>query len=115
MILQFQKEIALSEDLLIAQRRLFCTCIIIAVQRARDLTCQTRTGTDNALMILFQHLQIDTRLVIIALGEALGHDLDQIRIAGIVLGEQDQMVIAVFAASRLPVKTRARRDIYLAA
>jgi len=61
--------------------------------------------------VLRQRLFIDSRLVIIAFEMGSRRELDQISVAGLVFGEQDQMVIniaaaaLVFFSSRLPGAT----------
>ena len=66
-------------------------------------------------MVGSQHLVIHTRFIIKALDKALGDDLHQILIAGIIFRQQNHMIIAILAASRLPVKTRSGRHIDLPA
>lgn len=114
-ILQFQKEIVRSKDIAVFLRRLARFLIHASRQIPRDLARQTRAECNNAFMVGSQHLVIHTRFIIKALDKALGDDLHQILIAGIIFRQQNHMIIAILAASRLPVKTRSGRHIDLTA
>ena len=114
-ILQFQKEIVRSKDIAVFLRRLARFLIHASRQIPRDLARQTRAECNNAFMVGSQHLVIHTRFIIKSLDKALGDDLHQILIAGIIFRQQNHMIIAILAASRLPVKTRSGRHIDLTA
>ena len=114
MILKLQKEIPLSENALVPQ----CCFFTLFVESARHVSlhfsCQTRTQRNDALVKLFQHLQVYSRFVIIALGKSAGHDLHQIVIACVILCQQHQVIIAVFIAlPRLFTESGARCHIDL--
>ena len=66
-------------------------------------------------MELPEQVQVHTGLVIIAFGKRPADDPGEIGIAPVVLGQQDQVVIAVLALSLFPVKTGAGRHIDFAA
>ncbi len=66
-------------------------------------------------MICLQHLHIHPGLVIISLCKALADNLHQIGIAGVILRQQHQVVIAVLAAGEFLVKAGVRGHIHLAA
>ena len=114
-ILQFQKEIVRSKDIAVFLRRLARFLIHASRQIPRDLARQTRAECNNAFMVGSQHLVIHTRFIIKSLDKTLGDDLHQILIAGIIFRQQNHMIIAILAASRLPVKTRSGRHIDLTA
>ena len=90
-ILQFQKEIVRSKDITIFLRRLARFLIHASRQIPRDLARQTRAECNNAFMVGSQHLVIHTRFIIKALDKALGDDLHQILIAGIVRRQYRQV------------------------
>ena len=66
-------------------------------------------------MEFLQDLLVHARPVVEAVHEAGRDDAHQVFIAPVVFGEQDQMVIAVFAGAGFAVQTGARRDVHLAA
>ena len=112
-ILQLQKEISFSENALIAQRCLFCARVIVVFQCSGNLTRQTRTRTDDTLMILREHFQIHTGLVVIPFRKSLGDDLHKIRIAGVILRQKDQVMVTLLSASCLTVKAGTGCHIHL--
>ena len=95
MVLQFDVVIALAEQLLIPQGRGLCPLVVSRQNGLRDLACEAGRQADKPLMILLKKLLIYTRLGIKALHEGSGHHLDEVLIAGLILAEQDKMVVAV--------------------
>ena len=71
---------------------------------------------DQTLLVRRQQFLVDARLVIIALQVRGGGQLDEVLVAGFVLGQQSQMMISVpAAAAGLFLQAAARGDIDLAA
>ena len=70
-ILQFQKEIAFSENFLIVKRGFARFVIKPAGKILLYLACQTRAQADNALRVALQNLVIHTGFIIKAVHESL--------------------------------------------
>ena len=104
MILKLQKEIPLSEYLLITQCRCLSLIIIVNRQMAGHFTCQTGTQRNDALMVFFQGLIINTRFIIISLRKAGRYDFHQIMVTGIIFRQQNKMKIPEIIIAFLPVK-----------
>ena len=66
-------------------------------------------------MELLQHFHVHTGFIIISFRKATADDFHQIRITGIILCQQHQMMIAILSAGQFFVKTGIRRHIHLAA
>ena len=64
-------------------------------------------------MVFPQNLPVHTRPVIEAFREPLRYDPDQIRVTGVILRQQNQVIISLFPAHILAVKSGAGRDIDL--
>ena len=66
-----------------------------------DVAFDAGTHSDEPFMILFEQIIVDAGLVIIIfpIDEAFGHDFDEIMIALIVLGQQNQMAKPFLGAS----------------
>ena len=114
-ILQFQEEIAFSENLLIPQCGLFSHLVLVPHHRTRHLTCKAGGKRDNALVILFQNLHVDTRLIVKSIDKARRNNLHQIGIARIIFRQQNQMVVPVLSAAGFAVETGTRRHVNLTA
>ena len=110
-VLQFQEEIPLPEDIPVGQSRLLCLLIEAAGQKSLYFSRKAGACADDPLMISAQYFFIHSGFVIISVHEALGHDLHQVRVTLVVLGKQDQMKIAVISPADLTVETGSRRDV----
>ena len=66
-------------------------------------------------MELLQHFHVHTGFIIISFRKATADDFHEIRIAGIVLRQQHQMMITFFPAGQFLVKTGIRSHIHFAA
>ena len=66
-------------------------------------------------MELLQYFHIHTGFIIIAFGKTAADDLHQVRIAGIVLRQQHQMMVTVLTAGQFLVKTGIGRHVHLTA
>jgi hypothetical protein len=80
---------------------------------------QTARGGDQPLAALAQQVEVDARLVVEALEVALGDQVDQVAVAGLVHRQQQQVVDGVeatgIALALLLVEARARGQVDLAA
>ena len=113
-ILQFDKVVLLAEHALIIPRLFQRAVIIIGKDTLRHLTRHTRGQTDQALVVLFEQFIIHTGLVIKAVGERERYQLHQILIAGLILAQQDQVIILPVQLKGF-IKAGTRRDIDLTA
>ena len=66
-------------------------------------------------MVALERLEVDTWLIVEAVDEARRHDLHEVRVALVILGEKHEVVVAVLALSNLPIEAGAAREIDLAA
>ena len=115
MILQFQKIIALAEAGLVFASR-FSRFVLHSLQnKPGHFTCKAGRQCDNSLVELLQHFHVHTGFIIISFRKATADDFHQIRITGIILCQQHQMMIAILSAGQFFVKTGIRRHIHLAA
>ena len=79
----------------------------------RDFAGEAGGEGDQALVVLLQQLFIHPRLVVEAFQVGFGGQLDQVLVAGLVLGQQDQVVVVFIAG--VAAEVAARGDIDLAA
>ena len=114
-ILHFQEKIALPENLLIPESGFLSFLVHPPGQIPGHLSRQTCGKGDDPFVVPFQHLQIHPGLVVKALHISLGDDLHQVGVAGVVFGQQNQMIVPVISASALPVEAGARGHIHLTA
>ena len=77
-ILQFQIEVILPEDLLHGQGILLSPVVVAVYQPLGDLTGQTGRQGDEALAVLAQQVQIDAGLDVKALHKGLTHHVRQV-------------------------------------
>ena len=111
MVLQFQEEIALSEDILILEGRLVRCLQVISDDVPGDLAGQTGAGRDDPLVELPQQLLVHSGLIIVSFREGAAHYFHQVGVALVVLRQKDEVIVAVLAGPLLPVEPRARRNI----
>ena len=104
MILQLQKEIIFSKDILIAQGRFTCFLVHPTHDIAWNLSCQTSTQCNDTFMICFQRLNIHARLIVKSIDKPDRYNLHQILVALVIFRQQHQMIITIFVISCLFVK-----------
>ena len=114
-ILKFQKEIAVPENLVITKCCFLCLFVLIPGQVNRDFSCKTGGRSNNPLMEFFQKFQIHTRAIVKSFQESVGDNFLQIVVALVVFCQQDQMIVPVAPCAGFPVKTGSRRHIDLTA
>ena len=114
-VLEFQEVVSLPKYLFVALCRLPGTRRTPADNLSRDLSGKAGGRGDNSFVELAQQIQVHTRFVVKSLCEGPADDLHQIRVSGIVLRQQNEVVIPVLPVALLTVKARTGRDIDLAA
>ncbi len=67
-----------------------------------DRPAQARRGRDDAGVKVLQHLQIDARPVVETFQTGAAGKLQEVAVAGLVLGEQKQVVVLALALGGLP-------------
>ena len=97
----------LAEDLRVLFRRL----VVVLEQRRRDQRGHAARKDDQTLVVLREQIEVDPRLVVVPLEEALGDQRGQVLVADVAGGEQRDVGLV---ADR-PVEAPARRDVRLAA
>ena len=75
---------------------------LLHLQRARHLALQAAAQADESLRMLGQQFLVDARPVVEPFGVAGRHQLDQVLVALVGLGEQDQVI-------RLGLRARSSR------
>ena len=89
--LQFEV-IVFAEDVLEPLDHALSLLDIVVHDSLRHFAAQARRAADQPLVVLFDQLLVDTRLVIESLGKRVGDHLAEVVIAFEVLGQQDQVV-----------------------
>ena len=97
-ILQFDEQVVLAEDLLQSSGLVECAFLVAVEQRLQHVPTEAPGGGDQSIGVLLEQLPVDPRLVVVALEERQARELDQIAIAGFVLGQQGEVVVELFAA-----------------
>ena len=67
-------------------------------QRLGDDAAEAAGRRDQALVVAFEQLPVDPRLVVVALEVGVGGELHQVAVAGARLGEDGQVVVELLAA-----------------
>ena len=95
LVLNFEIEIALAEDVVEGDGCLPRLLVLAFDQFLGDFALQARRQADQPLRVFGEKLLADARLVVEAVQRRLGDDLHQVAIAFVVLGQHDQVVVAV--------------------
>ena len=97
-VLQFDEQVVAPEDVL-QPARLGQRALVVAVeQRLQHVPAEAAGGGDQTLGVLLEQLPVDAGLVVVALHERQARQLDQVLVAGLVLGQQGQVVVELGAA-----------------
>ena len=115
MVLELQEVIALSEAFLVSAGRLSGLLRQVLHDIPLHFPCQAGGQGDQPLVVAVQDFHVHTGAVVVALGEAFADDLHQVGVAGVVLRQQDKVVVPVLAAGGLLVEAGVRGHIDLAA
>jgi hypothetical protein len=95
---QLEEEVALAEDVLVlAGHRLGLGDAALG-QGLRHLAAQARAHRDDALVALAQERLVDARVVVEALEVPHRVEVREVLVAGLVLGQQHQVVVAAVGA-----------------
>ena len=113
LILNFQKEIALAENIAKTMRVRAGLFVFLGEERVSHFAAKAGRKRDQALAVLGEKLVIHARLVIKAVKITRRNKLDEIPVALVVLAEKDQMIRALGLGAAVLVVIR--RDINLAA
>ena len=114
-VLQFQEIVALAEAFLVLPGGLPGLLRQVLHDVALHFPRKAGGQRDQPLMVTVQDFHVHPGLVIIPFREALADNLHQVGVAGVVLRQQDKMVVPVLAAGGLFVETGVGRYIDLAA
>ena len=114
LVLHLEEEVLAAEDVAIGGRRRDRLLLLLGADAGGDFPLEAAAQADQPLRVLREQLLVDARLVVEALGVARRHQLDQVVIALVGLGEEHEVVrrLARRAALGAPI---ARRDVDLAA
>ena len=93
-ILYFEKEMILPEYRHILTNQGICPHIVPAQNRLWNLPCNTGRERNDPFMVLSQKFFINTWFIIISLDVSEGYELNQIAVAGFVLGKENQMIVS---------------------
>ena len=117
-VLQLQVEIFRAERLLEPVHRVASLVQLVLEDRLRDFAGEAAGKDDQTLLVRGEQFLVNARLVVIAIEVRGGGELDEVLVAGLVLRQQDEVVIDVAsaaAAAGLLLQPAARRHIHLAA
>jgi len=112
LVLHFEKKVVLTENVAKPARSLERWTRLLHLQRACDLPFEAAAQPDQSFRVLRQQLLVDPRSVVKPLGVTGRHELDQILVAFVGFGEQDQ-VIRVRLRARL-LESASLGDVDLA-
>ena len=115
MILQFQKKVSFSKNILITKSCCLCILIHPSGKKSGYFTCQAGTQSNEPFMIFLKEFQIHPGFIIKSLYKSFGYDFHQITVAPVVLCKKNQMIITVFSTSRFTLKSGSRCHINFAA
>ena len=96
--LEFQIEIVRPEDLGVFQGHLARVLFLIAHEQGGDFPLEAAREPDQTLVVLPQDLLVDPGLVVKAFKIGQGNQLHQVLVAGEVLCQQHQVIVAIVIA-----------------
>jgi hypothetical protein len=108
---QLEVEVAGREHAGVLARGLLGRRDAVLLERLGDLAAEARRHPDQALAVIAQDLLVDPRVVVEALEVTLRVEERQVLVADVVLGEQDQVVVAAVG----PIVAIGRGHVGLAA
>ncbi len=96
-LLEFEEEIVLAEDLVVPVDAAAGGVKLVLLDQARHLGRQAAGGADQALRVLGKEFLVDAGVVVKAFQLGSRGDLEQVLVAGLVLGQEQQVGgLAVF-------------------
>jgi len=96
-ILQFDEQVVLAEDLLQPPCLLHGALLVALHQCLQDVATQAPGGGDQAVVVLLEQLPVHARLVVVALQERQAGQLDEVAVPLVVLGQQGEVVVQLLA------------------
>ena len=111
-VLELEEEVVLAEDVAVLAGDVSGQLPVLDLERLRDLAAEAGRQPDQALAVLRQVLAVDARLVVVAVDVGVGDEPAQVLVAGVVLGEEDQ-VEGLAVGLALLVGHRAAGDVRL--
>ena len=97
-VLEFDEQVVPAEDVLEAPGPLPGPFVVVGEERLEDLAAETARGGDEPLAVVGENLPVDPGLVVVALEERPAGYLDQVPIAGGILGQEGQVVVELAPA-----------------
>ena len=113
LVLHLQEEVARAQDVAQPRRRFQRRPRLFDLERARHLPLQAAAEADEPLGVLGQQILVDSRPVVEPFGIARRHQLDQVLVALVGLGQQHQVV--GFGLRSALLEAAALRHVDLAA
>ena len=107
-VLQLDEERVAAEHRLEAVDELARAGVVVGEQTLRHRAAETSRGGDQTLRVLLEQLEVDARLVVVAVEVRVRRDLDEVAVSLGGLGEDREVVDVVVVATR-PVEP-ARGD-----
>ena len=110
-VLHLQVEAVRPEQLAVVLRARPGLGVLAVEDGRRDVTGQAGAQRDQSLVVAFQQLVVDARLVIEAFGVSQGAEREEVRVPGEVAGQEHEVVVAhALLGSRL-LQARAGRHV----
>ena len=100
LVLDLEVEIALAEDVVVTCSSQLGRLVLPFRQPLGNFALKACGEADQSLRVVGEKLLADARLVIEPVQRGLGDDLHQVAIALVVLGQHDEMVVAVALGRR---------------
>ena len=99
-LLQLDKEVLVAKDVDVPAQALVGFLLFALVEQLRHLGAQAAGGADQPFGVRGQKVVVDARLVVVAVQLGVRGDLEQVAIAGHVLGQQQQVVVLLVELRR---------------
>ena len=98
LILKFDKQVVLAEDLLEAGRFQAGVVVVVAHEGLQHVAPEAACGGNQALGMIRQHVPVHPGLVVVALQKRTAGHLNEVPVPGVILGQQGE-VVHEFAAA----------------
>src|SRR2546430_4089680 len=110
MVVQFDKKVLRPENVSIIGGTLFCFFNVVCLNRAVDFPRETSAQSNQTGGPLCEQLFIDSRGVMKAIQMRCGDKLDEVSVAGLVLGQQSDVICRVAPRCR-PILVRPGSNV----
>ena len=112
LVLDFQEIIPLPHHRRVGERDALRVGVPLLAQERGDFPAEAGRKRDEPFAAFGEQRAVDPRLVVEALLKTLGDELDQVLVARVILGQQNEMVVGLFLAlCGLPIAAVARRHV----